>query len=89
MENDFFKSPFIAMFQIVRLKAPLCKGGCQKSLIFDWGIVKKYRYCVTIPPPRLRRATSLYTREALGCTSNQLLAKSEFEAGTIPSGEGA
>ena len=19
-------------------KAPLCKGGCQKSLIFDWGI---------------------------------------------------
>ena len=21
-------------------KAPLCKGGCQKSLIFDWGIVQ-------------------------------------------------
>ena len=20
-------------------KAPLCKGGCQKSMIFDWGIV--------------------------------------------------
>ena len=38
-------------------KAPLCKGGWQKSLIFDWGIVSnRYR---SIPPSRLRRATSL------------------------------
>ena len=44
-------------------KAPLCKGGWQKSLISDWGIVL-CRY-LTIPPSRLRRATSLYTREAL------------------------
>ena len=29
-------------------KAPLCKGGWQKSLIFDWGIVM-FRYA-TIPP---------------------------------------
>ena len=21
-------------------KAPFCKGGCQKSLVFDWGIVQ-------------------------------------------------
>ena len=45
-------------------KAPLCKGGWQKSLISDWGIVL-CRYA-TIPPSRLRRATSLCTREALG-----------------------
>ena len=32
-------------------KAPLCKGGWQKSLISDWGIVL-YR-CPTIPPSRL------------------------------------
>ena len=32
-------------------KAPLCKGGWQKSLISDWGIVL-YRY-PTIPPSRL------------------------------------
>ena len=32
-------------------KAPLCKGGWQKSLISDWGIVL-YRY-LTIPPSRL------------------------------------
>ena len=44
-------------------KAPLCKGGWQKSLISDWGIVL-YRY-LTIPPSRLCRATSLCTREAL------------------------
>ena len=43
-------------------KAPLCKGGWQKSLISDWGIVL-CRYA-TIPPSRLRRATSLCTREA-------------------------
>ena len=43
-------------------KAPLCKGGWQKSLISDWGIVM-YRQ-KPIPPSRLRRATSLYTREA-------------------------
>ena len=36
-------------------QAPLCKGGWQKSLISDWGIVL-YR-CLTIPPSRLRRAT--------------------------------
>ena len=43
-------------------KVPLCKGGWQKSLISDWGIV----FCryATIPPSRLRRATFLYTREA-------------------------
>ena len=43
-------------------KAPLCKGGWQKSLISDWGIVlvdilQSLRH-------GLRRATSLYTREA-------------------------
>ena len=25
---------------LVRRKAPLPKGGCQKSLIFDWGIAE-------------------------------------------------
>ena len=30
-----------------RKKAPLCKGGWQKSLIFDWGIVP----CQTAIPP--------------------------------------
>ena len=31
----------ISVYRSVRTapKAPLCKGGCQKSLIFDWGIV--------------------------------------------------
>ena len=29
-------------------KAPLCKGGCRKSLIFDWGIV-----VFTIPPSKI------------------------------------
>ena len=24
----------------IRQKAPLCKGGCQESLILDWGIVR-------------------------------------------------
>ena len=40
-------------FQFVELlrnvpKAPLCKGGCQKSKIFDWGIVD-----FTIPPSKI------------------------------------
>ena len=35
----------------------------------DWGIVD-YRY-ITIPPSRLRRATSLYTREAHGLAETQ------------------
>ena len=44
-------------------KAPLCKGGWQKSLISDWGIV----LVDTLQSLRLRfrAATSLYTREAL------------------------
>ena len=33
----------------MRLKAPLCKGGCQKSKIFDWGIVG-----FTIPPSKIK-----------------------------------
>ena len=43
-------------------KAPLCKGGWQKSLISDWGIV----FIDTLQSLRhgLRRATSLCTREA-------------------------
>ena len=43
-------------------KAPLCKGGWQKSLISDWGIV----IVDTLQSLRhgLRRATSLCTREA-------------------------
>ena len=43
-------------------KAPLCKGGWQKSLISDWGIV----ILDTLQSLRhgLRRATSLCTREA-------------------------
>jgi len=31
--------------------APLCKGGCQKSTIFDWGIVSILR---TIPPSKIK-----------------------------------
>ena len=53
-----YLSPFLR-----RIRPPLCKGGWQKSLISDWGIVL-CRY-LTIPPSRLRRATSLCTREAL------------------------
>ena len=43
-------------------KAPLCKGGWQKSLISAWGIV----FIDTLQSLRhgLRRATSLCTREA-------------------------
>ena len=50
-------------------KAPLCKGGCQKSLIFDWGIaLPGYEFAETLVV-LLRlcgviRGTSLYTREA-------------------------
>ena len=52
---------FLQMLQAP--KAPLCKGGWQKSLISDWGIVlvdtlQSFRH-------GYRRATSLYTREAL------------------------
>ena len=32
-------------------KAPLCKGGCQKSLISDWGIVKSRN--MTTPPSKI------------------------------------
>ena len=42
-------------------KAPLCKGGCQKSLIFDWGIV------ILRQPLRSKSSiltTSPYTGEA-------------------------
>ena len=50
-----------------RLKAPLCKGG---SAGRRWGIVTLRKQLnspthAPIPPSRLRRATSLYTREAL------------------------
>ena len=60
-----------------RPKAPLSKGGWQKSLIFDWGIVRhNLRICRKLMRKRnislqqslraaLRRPTSLYTREAL------------------------
>ena len=58
-----------------RPRLPCVKGAVKNLLIFDWGIVAAVRFrrssylCVrtyrTIPPSRLRRATSLYTREAL------------------------
>ena len=66
-----------------RPKAPLCKGSCQKSS--DFRLRDCYRSAIlhwlstridtyrTIPPSRLRRATSLYTREAL--VRCKLLAK--------------
>ena len=49
--------------------APLCKGGCQKSLISDWGIAPLYIRTSKPKPQSLRPVcalgTSLYTREAL------------------------
>lgn len=52
-----------------RPKAPLCKGGWQKSLISDWGIVKRFRirrshietatFCCTIPPSQITDLTHL------------------------------
>ena len=50
------------------LTAPLCKGGWQKSLISDWGIV----IVDTLQSLRhgLRRATSLCTREAFRAYNN-------------------
>ena len=62
-------------------KAPLCKGGWQKSVIFDWGIVT-YRYN-TIPPSALRAATSLYTREALGCCVQHIFDKDAVSGGGV------
>ena len=46
----------------------MCKGGWLRDSV-DWGIVPSTLHIglprkVTIPPSRLRRATSLYTREA-------------------------
>ena len=50
------------------LKAPLCKGGWQKSLIFDWGIV-------VLPQPLRAQSkilpTSPYTGEARATRSKQ------------------
>ena len=64
--------------------APLCKGGCQKSLIFDWGIVQnqlrspKFAHGrkstpQTIPPSAYSADTSLCTREAFGAAQNRTL----------------
>ena len=36
-------------FSATHPKAPLCKGGCQKSLISDWGIVVYW----TTPPAKI------------------------------------
>ena len=48
--------------------APLCKGGSQKSLISDWGIVPLYIRTTKPKQQSLRPVcalgTSLYTREA-------------------------
>ena len=66
---------FIALAR-QRPKAPLCKGGCQKSLIFDWGIV------VLSQPLRSKSkilTTSPYTGEARASRSI-LLDKLKFEA---------
>ena len=55
-----FKFQFAALAR-QRPMAPLCKGGCQKSLIFDWGIV------VLLQPLRSKSkilTTSPYTGEA-------------------------
>jgi len=55
-----FKFQFVGEFA-VQPKAPLCKGGCQKSLIFDWGIV------TLLQPLRSKSkilTTSPYTGEA-------------------------
>jgi hypothetical protein len=77
--------------------APLCKGGWQKSLISDWGIVL-CRY-LTIPPSRLRRATSLCTREAFVPTiilqitllvsvkQGDLYAKKQYVFATVTAGD--
>ncbi len=49
-------------------KAPLCKGGCRKAteglLYYHFAGSSNRQYVQTIPPTRLRRATSLYTRGA-------------------------
>ena len=40
MRRDFcFMGEHQAILKIMEKKAPLCKGGWQKSVIFDWGIV--------------------------------------------------
>ena len=92
MERDglFFRHPGGTLHFLIQIsvyhtgagapKAPLCKGGCQKSLIFDWGIVQEsladlpktnantILHSATIPPSACSADTSLYTREALaGC----------------------
>ena len=49
-------------------KAPLCKGGWQKSLISDWGIVL-YRY-LTIPPSALARSHLPLHKGGFGACNN-------------------
>ena len=46
------------------LKAPLCKGGWQKSLIFDWGIVDTIGLSLQPLRPVCPLGTSPYTGEA-------------------------
>ena len=42
-------------------KAPLCKGGCQKSLISDWGIVRRN----VTNLPWFRRKRTIILRQSL------------------------
>ena len=62
-----------------RPKAPLCKGGWQKSLIFDWGIV---RHNLRIRrKPRRKRNISLRQSLRAACSAAHLpLHKGGFGA---------
>jgi len=57
-------SPSLAIARATSLKAPLCKGGCQKSLIFDWGIVDSINPLLQPLRPVCPLGTSPYTGEA-------------------------
>ena len=57
---------YLSPLQMVQApKAPLCKGGWQKSLIFDWGIVfvdilQSLRHGFAVPPPFTQGRLSPY-----------------------------
>ena len=72
----------IPIYRAVRyapIKAPLCKGGSQKSLIFDWGIVRSRCNHMLFsdytspnnPSTAQARSPSLCTREALYSATNR------------------
>ena len=57
----------------------MCKGGCQKSLIFDWGIV----FCQPLRSKSKILTTSPYTGEARASRSI-LLAKLRIDYISVP-----